>query len=403
MFSMSDRYRMLAEQLAERGVDIEHVRAQLRAQRVETPSWGYGDSGTRFGVFRQKGAARTLRERLEDAAQVHRMTGICPSVAIHIPWDRCPDYRAVVQEAEALGVRIGAVNPNVFQDACYKLGSFGHPDAGVVRHALEHMDECLDVMRQTESRILSLWFADGTNYPGQDSIVRRKRVFEDCLRQVHDRMPADGLMLIEYKPFEPAFYHTDIADWGMATLLCQKAGPRARVLVDLGHHYQGQNIEQIVAWLVDENLLGGFHFNNRKYADDDLTTGSINPYEVFLIYRELVANKASGVEFMIDQSHNLKPKIEAMIQTVVFLQGSYARSLLVQEEALADAREAGDIVAAEEIVKQAYQIDVEPLLQAVRADLGCPPDPLAAHRESGYLARIEAARSEPIEGAGGWA
>lgn len=388
----SDRYAILAEDLAQRGIDIESVQQILLAQRIETPSWGYSDSGTRFGTFHQKGAARNLRERLADAAQVHRVTGVCPSVAIHIPWDRCEDYRAVRDEAAELGVAIGAVNPNVFQDQPYKLGSFGNPDRDIRVMAMQHMEECLEVMRATGSRVLSLWFADGTNYPGQDSIVRRKHAFEECLAQLYSSLPEDSTMLIEYKPFEPAFYHTDIADWGMAALLSRKLGPKARVLVDLGHHYHGQNIEQIVAWLTDEALLGGFHFNNRKYADDDLTTGSINPYEVFLIYRELVTAGALDVEFMIDQSHNLKPKIEAMIQTVTFLQGSLARALCVDEARLADAQASGDIVTAESCLQRAFQTDVEPLLVAVRAQLGRPSDPLAAHRQSGYQPKIEAER-----------
>lgn len=398
----SDRYKMLADDLADRGVDIEAVKRTLLAQRVETPSWGYADSGTRFGVFRQKGAARNLRERLADAAEVHRVTGICPSVAIHIPWDRSSDYKSVCEEAAGLGVRVGAVNPNVFQDQPYKLGSFGNPDPAVRQLALAHMDECIEVMRQTGSRVLSLWFADGTNYPGQDSIVRRKRAFEECLAEVYAKTPSDSLFLVEYKPFEPAFYHTDIADWGMACLFCQKLGPRAKVLVDLGHHYHGQNIEQIVAWLSDEALLGGFHFNNRKYADDDLTTGSINPYEVFLIYRELVTGGGLGVEFMIDQNHNEKPKIEAMIQTVTFLQGSLARALCVAERKLREAQESGDIVTAEMCLQKAFTTDVEPLLAAVREELGRPPAPLAAHRQSGYLAKVEAERQGPASESAGW-
>ena len=228
MSNVSERYRILAEQLAERGIAIDQVKAKLKAQRVETPSWGYANSGTRFGVFRQVGAARNLSERMADAAHVHRMTGICPTVAIHIPWDRSSDYRSIREEAAELGVSIGAVNPNVFQDQAYKLGSFGNPASSSRQLALEHIEECLDVMRQSESRVLSLWFADGTNFPGQDNIIRRKCAFEECLATVYRKMPTDATMLLEYKPFEPSFYHTDIADWGMSTLLCQKLGPRAK-------------------------------------------------------------------------------------------------------------------------------------------------------------------------------
>ncbi|MBY0587525.1 L-rhamnose isomerase [bacterium] len=393
MLHGSDRFEQLAEDLRARGIDVEQVVSDLIAQRIETPSWGYANSGTRFGIFRQPGAARNLQERLADAAQVHRLTGIAPAVAIHIPWDRSPNYAEIKAEADRLGMAIGAVNPNVFEDQPYKLGSFGNPDPAIRQRALDHMDECMAIMIATGSKALSLWFADGTNFPGQDSIVGRKRAFEEFLGIVYRRLPQDARMLVEYKPFEPAFYHTDIGDWGMATLLCQKLGPKAKVLVDLGHHYHGQNIEQIVAWLVDEKMLGGFHFNNRKYADDDLTTGSINPYEVFLIYHELVSARATGIDYMIDQSHNLKPKIEAMIQTVLFLQGAYARALIVPRQELARAQRAGDIVLAEGLLQQAFQTDVEPILVHVRERLGVPAQPLAEFRRSGYLARIEKERS----------
>lgn len=392
MRSWSDRYKDLVDILSARGIDVDSVVQLLLQQRIETPSWGYANSGTRFGVFKQPGAARHIAERLADAAQVHRHTGIAPAVAIHIPWDRSPNYADIKAYADSLGIEIGAVNPNVFEDQPYKLGSFGNPDAGVRKQALDHMDECIEIMKATGSKALSLWFGDGTNFPGQDSIVRRKHCFEELLREVYRRLPAGARMLVEYKPFEPAFYHSDIGDWGMATLLCLKLGPQAKVLVDLGHHYHGQNIEQIVAWLVDEGMLGGFHFNNRKYADDDLTTGSINPYEVFLIYRELITSRASGIDYMIDQSHNLKPKIEAMIQTVVFLQGAYARALVVPEKDLVAAQETGDIVAAEGLLQQAFQTDVEPLLVHVRERLDVPAEPLQAFRRSGYLARIERER-----------
>lgn len=403
MASQSERFAMLADDLALRGVDVQSVKKSLLAQSIETPSWGYSDSGTRFAVFRQPGAARNLRERLADAAQVHRCTGVCPSVAVHIPWDRVDDYRAVCEEAAAEGVHIGAVNPNLFQDQAYKFGSFANPDPIVRRRAIEHVEECIDVMRLTRSRILSLWLADGTNYPGQDSVARRKRALEECLAEVYAMLPSGAALLLEYKPFEPAFYHTDVADWGMAFVLCRKLGPQAKVLVDLGHHYHAQNIEQIVAWLLDEGMLGGFHFNNRKYADDDLTTGSVNPYEVFLIFRELAAGGGLESAFMIDQSHNEKPKIEAMIQTVLFLQGSLARALCVDENRLQSAREAGDVVSAELCLQQAFQTDVEPLLIAVREELGRPADPLEAYRRSGYQAKIEAQRRDPLPDAAGWA
>ncbi|MFO0945460.1 MAG: L-rhamnose isomerase [Planctomycetota bacterium] len=401
--SRADRRKLLADQLAERGIPIDTVKAVLKCQSIETPSWGYGNSGTRFAVFRQPGAARDIHERLADAAFVHKLTGICPSVAIHIPWDKTSDYAALTQQATELGVRIGSVNPNVFQEPAYKLGSFGNPDPRVRGKAMEHMAECIEIMQKTGSRVLSLWFADGTNYPGQDSFRRRKRFFLACLKEVYSRLPEDAVMLLEYKPFEPAFYHTDIADWGMAFAFCRKLGPKAKVLVDLGHHLPGANIEHIVSFLIDEDALGGFHFNNRKYADDDLTTGSINPYEVFLIHHEIVSAEAYDLAFMVDQSHNLKPKLEAMITTAMFLQESLARALLVDTVQLGEAQATGDIVLAERCLQQAFTTDVSPLVEEIREEMGCPPDPLIAYRQSGYQQRIEAERQGQKGTSSGWA
>ena len=401
-------YDLLAERLSQKGVDVETVKARLKAQEIETPSWGYGNSGTRFGVFKQPGAARDLHERLADAAMVHRLTGVCPSVAIHIPWDRVDDYDALKQEAGELGVRVGAVNPNVFQDADYKLGSFGNSSERVRRRALDHMVECIEILKKVDSKVLSLWFADGTNYPGQGDFRRRKHWFEACFREVHDALPEGARMLIEYKFFEPGFYLTDIADWGMAAFFCRNTGPKAQVLVDLGHHPLSTNIEHIVALLIDEGLLGGFHFNNRKYADDDVTTGSTNPYEVFLIYNEIVAAEADAsiqnldISFMVDQSHNIKPKMEAMIQTVTFIQSAYARALLVDREALLKAQTAEDTVGSESILQEAFVTDVRPLLSQVREEMGLHPEPLVAYRESGYFEKIAETRVGELEGAASW-
>jgi L-rhamnose isomerase/sugar isomerase len=336
MKELIDReYDVLTERLEGRGIDVEAVKEKLKQQEIETPSWGYGNSGTRFGVFGQPGAARDLHERLADAAMVHRLTGLCPAVAIHIPWDKVDDFDAVQQEARDLGVWIGAVNPNVFQDADYKMGSFANSEERIRRQAIDRVLECVDIMEKVDSKVLSLWFADGTNYPGQGDFRLRKHWFEEGLREVHGRLPEGAQMLVEYKFFEPGFYLTDIADWGMAAFFCKNVGPQAQVLVDLGHHPLSTNIEHIVAFLIDEGLLGGFHFNNRKYADDDLTTGSTNPYEVFLIFNEIVAAEGDpsieglDIAYMVDQSHNIKPKIEAMIQTLCFIQSIYARALLV--------------------------------------------------------------------------
>jgi len=406
---MNDRvagYQALEDNLRERGIDVEAVQARLRAQVIETPSWGYGNSGTRFGVFKQPGAARDVHERLADAAKVNEVTGICRPVALHIPWDKVDDYDALKAEAADLGVEIGAINPNVFQDFDYRFGSFGHRDAAVRQKALEHMEECAQIMRATGSKLMSLWFADGTNYPGQADLMQRKHFFEDCLRKTHQMLPDDARMLIEYKFFEPGFYHTDVADWGMALHFARASGERAEVLVDLGHHAQGVNIEHIVAFLLDEQRLGGFHFNNRKYADDDLTTGSVNLYEVFLIYREIENAAARGrggnIAYMIDQSHIVKPKVEAMIQSVLNIQTAFARALLVDLEALAAAQSEADTVMAEEVLRCAWDTDVRPLLARVRIDLGAAADPLAAYRNSGYFERTAQQRQGALEGAASW-
>lgn len=405
-FNAKDQFSVLAEVLSDQGIDVEGVKDKLKAQEIETPSWGYGNSGTRFGVFKQPGAARDVHERLSDAAQVHKMTGVCPGVALHIPWDKVDDYDALQQEAAELGVHIGAINPNVFQEYDYKLGSFGHRDPNVRQKALDHMYECIDIMQRTNSKVLSLWFADGTNYPGQDDIIERKRRFEECLGKTHAALPDDSRMLIEYKFFEPAFYHTDIADWGMALNFALKAGPKAEVLVDLGHHPLCTNIEHLVALLLDEERLGGFHFNNCKYADDDVTTGSVNLYEVFLIYHEILnaerRGTAANIAYMIDQSHIIKPKVEAMIQSVLNIQTAYARALLVDRAALAVAQAEDDTVAGEEILRNAYDVDVRPLLAVAREELGAETDPLGSYRQSGYFKHIAEDRQGELEGAASW-
>ena len=397
MTTLDNEYQGLVDRLIAQDVDIKSVKSALKAQQVETPSWGYGDSGTRFQVFHFPGAARDIWEKLQDAAQVHQHTGICPSVAIHIPWDSVEDYGELVEYAESLNLEIGAVNPNLFQEQEYKLGSLCHPDPAVRAQAVDHILECIDIAQEVESDIISLWLADGTNYPGQDSFRRRKHRLEEGLVEVYGALPGWMRLLIEYKFFEPAFYHTDIADWGMAYALARDLGPQAQVLIDLGHHSLGTNIEHLVAFLIDEGKLGGFHFNSKKYADDDLTSGSINPYELFLIYNELIDGARDPevnmeVAYMIDQSHNVKPKIEAAIQSVVNLQTAYAKALLVDRERLVEAQQAGAIVAAEEVLQAAFQTDVRPLLATVRQEVGVPFDPLKAFRASGYQERIAGER-----------
>jgi len=373
--------------------------SRLDRFEIETPSWGYADTGTRFGKFLQQAAATTLEEKLADAAEVHRYTGCCPSVAVHVLWDFPAGLEpaAVVRKAEKLGVRIGAVNPNVFQDQCYKFGSIANRDATVRQRAVRHMVDSAKIGEKVGSKLLSLWFADGTNYPGQGHIRQRKRWFAEALHEVHTAMSDDMTMLVEYKPFEPAFYHTDVADWGMAYVFAKRAGPRAKVLVDTGHHLPACNIEHIVAFLLDEQMLGGFHFNDRKYADDDLTMGSIDPYQLFRIFYEIAAAEHEAghdldIAYMVDQSHNLKPKIEAMIQTVMTAQEHLAKALLVDHRGLQQARERDDVVRAEGILRDAYSTDVRPLLAEYRKGRKLQSDPLAAFRESGYTARIAAER-----------
>ncbi len=399
----STAYDALADSLAARGIDAAAVVDRLKRQRVETPSWGYANSGTRFAVFPQAGVPRSVFEKFEDAAEVHRHTGICPSVAIHIPWDAVDDYEELSEFAEALGLAVGAVNPNLFQDSDYRLGSVCHPDPRVRRKATDHLLECVDVMRKVRSGLLSLWFADGTNYPGQDSIVERRHRMIECLQETYAALDEPMMMLLEYKLYEPAFYHTDVADWGTALLLCDGLGPRAKVLVDLGHHAQGVNIEHIVATLLDEDRLGGFHFNNRKYGDDDLIVGSINPFELFLIYVELERAERAGeteIGYMIDQSHAIEPKIEAMIMSVANLQEAYAKALVVDSHTLADARTAGDVLGAHRTLLDAFRTDVTPLCARAREEMGAAAEPVEAFRASGYVEKVAEARREGVHA--GW-
>ena len=403
MSQFRSEYDHLAEALAEKGVDLGAVKTALKAQHIETPSWGYGDSGTRFKVFRVPGAARSIFEKISDAAFIHRLTGVAPSMAIHIPWDKTDDWQAVKQYAAEHEIAIGAVNPNLFQDNEYKFGSLCNSDAAIRQKAVEHCLECVEIMGVTGSRDLSVWVADGTNYAGQDNIRARKRHMEEALGTVAKAMPANARMLVEYKFFEPAFYHTDLADWGMSAALCHKLGPRAKVLVDTGHHASGTNIEHIVAILLDDGLLGGFHLNNRKYADDDLIVGTANPLELFLIYNELVSAAldsdplvsgcARDVAYMIDQSHNIEPKLEAMVQSVVNCQTAYAKALIVDRAALAERQADHDVLGAYRVVADAFETDVRPLLAKVRREMSIPEDPIAALKASDYPAQVVSQRA----------
>jgi len=361
---------------------------RLRRLEIETPSWGYGNSGTRFHVFPWPGAARDVHERLADAALVHELTGCCPSVALHIPWDATDDYTELRGFAEDRGLRIGAINPNLFGDDDYKLGSLANPQASVRAKALDHIHECIEIAGEVGSATISLWLADGTNYPGQDDLRSRHRRLVESLEETYAALPAGMRILVEYKFFEPAFYSTDLPDWGTAALVCRRLGPQAQVLVDTGHHPQGTNVEQIVAVLLTEGLLGGFHFNNRKYADDDLIVGAIDPFELFRIMREIARGGAENVAFMIDQSHNVEGKIDAMIQSVANIQTAYAKALLVDETLLEQAQLAGDVLGAHRVLVEAFETDVRPLLGRLRESIGVEADPVEAFRRGGYGKRL---------------
>ncbi len=372
------------------------IKEALRQQRIELPSWAFGNTGTRFKVFTQPGVPRGAEEKIADAAQVHAVTGVAPSVALHIPWDAVDDYADLAKHASDLGVQVGTINANVFQDDDYKLGSICNPDPRVRRKALDHLLECVDVMDATGSRDLKLWFADGTNYPGQDSIRARQERLAEALAAVYRRLGSEQRLLLEYKLFEPAFYHTDVPDWGTSLVHCLELGERALVVVDTGHHAPGTNIEMIVAMLLRAGRLGGFDFNSRFYADDDLMVGAADPFQLFRIMHEVVAGGGyapeAGIAFMLDQCHNIEPKIPGQIRSVMNVQEATAKALLVDAAALERAQRAGDVLGANAVLMDAYSSDVRPLLGELRTELGLDPDPLAAYARSGYGERIAAER-----------
>ncbi len=386
----------------------EKVWKALEKLRVELPSWGFANTGTRFGKFIQDAAATTIEEKFSDAGQVHALTGACPTLALHVQWDLpsgLKDVGAVEGLSKKFRVRPGSINPNIFQNQEYKYGSLGNPDEIIRKQALQHILECVEIAEALKSRDVSPWFADGSNYPGTQNMRKRIEYFEEGLKEVHRALKPGQRLLIEYKPFEPAFYHTDIADWGMAYLLAKEAGPQAFVLVDTGHHYQAQNIEQIVAWLLHRGMIGGFHFNDRRYADDDLTLGSIDPYQVFRIFHEIrifewEKGTTADIAYMVDQSHNLKGKIEAMIQTVCTAQELYARAALVEHERLTKLQASCSLVEAEETLRGAFFTDVRPMVAEWRKAKGLPEDPMKAFRGSGYLERITRERRAKNTGSG---
>jgi L-rhamnose isomerase/sugar isomerase len=373
----------------------DRVLAALDTFRIEVPSWGFANTGTRFGKFSQAAAATTLEEKFADAAQVNKLTGASPTVALHVLWD-LPNGKGDVADIKRLeskyGVKAGSINPNLFQAQEYKYGSICNPSAEIRGNALAHLLDSVEIGRELGDKDISLWIADGSNYPGTQSIRKRIQWMEEIFASTHAALGEHQRMLIEYKPFEPAFYHTDIADWGMSHELARRAGPKAKVLVDTGHHLQGTNIEQIVTWLLYCDALGGFHFNDRKYADDDLTLGSIDPYQVFRIFHEILScpdeAAVSGIAYMIDQSHNLKGKVEAMVQTVVMAQELFAKAALVDRDRLAALQSSCDLVAAEETLRGAFWTDVRPIVREWRQARKLPLDPLQALKESGYVERI---------------
>ncbi|MCX4510812.1 L-rhamnose isomerase [Streptomyces sp. NBC_01619] len=372
---------------------VSAAKAALKTQAIETPSWAYANSGTRFKVFAQPGVPRTPREKLDDAARVHEHTGVAPTVALHIPWDAVDGsdgYAELAKYAEERGLGLGAINSNVFQDDDYKLGSVTHPDPAVRRKALGHLLECVDIMDATGSRDLKLWFSDGTNYPGQDDIRARQDRLAEALAAVYERLGDNQRMLLEYKFFEPAFYATDVPDWGTAYAHCLKLGPKAQVVVDTGHHAPGTNIEFIVALLLREGKLGGFDFNSRFYADDDLMVGAADPFQLFRIMYEVIRGSGFGpdVAFMLDQCHNIEAKIPAIIRSVMNVQEATAKALLVDGDALAAAQRSGDVLAANAVLMDAYNTDVRPMLAEVREEIGIDPDPMAAYARSGWAQKI---------------
>jgi L-rhamnose isomerase/sugar isomerase len=377
--------------------DASDVKDALRNHQIELPSWAFGNSGTRFKVFGQPGVPRDAFEKADDAAQVHKHTGVAPAMAVHIPWDKVEDYDALAAHAKNNGIRIGTVNSNVFQDDDYMLGSVCNPDPRIRRKATAHLLECVDIMDATGSRDLKLWFADGTNYPGQDDISARQDRLAEALAAVYARLGPDQRMVLEYKLFEPAFYSTDIPDWGTSLLHCQALGPKALVVVDTGHHAPGVNIEFIVAQLLRAGRLGGFDFNSRFYADDDLMVGTADPFQLFRIMHEVVKADAlapaAGIAFMLDQCHNIEPKIPAQIRSVMNVQEAVAKALLVDTETLRAAQLAGDVLAANAALMDAYNTDVRPLLAELRTEMGLAPDPVAAYLASGYGEKIVSERT----------
>jgi L-rhamnose isomerase/sugar isomerase len=403
MSAWEKQVEILGDSLLEKGIDVNNVVAQLKKQVIELPSWAVGNSGTRYGVFREDGAARDIWDKIDDCAEIQRVVGVCPVMASHVMWDVTEDgrYQPVREYAQERGLKIGTVHPNTFMGQQFRLGSICSPDESVRQATVDHFIDCVRITREMGSKVIGIWLADGTNYPGQDHLRSRKHRMFEGLKALYDAMDEDMTLAVEYKFFEPGFYTTDLMDWGMSFMMCSRLGKQAKVLVDVGHHSQGANIEHIVSILLDEGKLGGFHLNDRKYADDDLMAGTINPLQLFLVYDQIVdaagdpvaSQSTADIVYMLDQSHNVEASIEGIIQSLMNTQTAFAKALLVERTKLHAAQAAGDVILANRILMDAYETDVQPLLKKVRAEMGRDPDPIVAYREGGYAQKIAAERA----------
>lgn len=410
MEALVDEYDSLGRQLARRGIDIESIKAKVAAFSVAVPSWGSGRGGTRFAKFPIPGEPTNIHEKLEDCAVVNQLSRVTPRVSPHFPWDKVSDYAGLREEAASLGLGFDAVNSNTFQDQpgqplSYRNGSLSATDPAVRAQAIEHNIECIEIGKQLGSTALTVWVGDGTNFPGQQDLARSLDRYLEAAAEVYAALPVDWRMLLEHKLFEPAFYSTVISDWGSSVLAAQELGPKAQCLVDLGHHAPNVNIEQIVARLHRFGKLGGFHFNDSKYGDDDLDSGSINPHQLFLVFNELVEaelNPRAGFNpaYMIDQSHNVTDPIESMISSAEAIASAYAKAILVDREALHMAQEENDTMMAFQALRRAYRTDVSPILAMARAEAGGAIDAIAAYRASGWRSRKAQERRAVGLGAG---
>jgi L-rhamnose isomerase/sugar isomerase len=398
-YTLQDHYNLLCDKLASKNVDLSFVKSKLKAQQIELPSWAVGNSGTRYGTFMDKGAAVTVWDRIDDCAEIQRCLGITPKMATHVCWDKTEDgnFYPVKEYAESKGMKLGTLHPNTFSGQQFRFGSMCSPIESVRQGTNEHFEECVRIAKELGCKTIGMWVADGTNYPGQDILRERKHRLFDGLSHLYAAMEPDMTLLLEYKPFEPFFYTTDVNDWGTSFLMCNKLGDRAKVLVDLGHHLPGVNVEQIIATLLDERKLGGFHFNNHRYADDDLILGTVNPLDIFSIYREIVDAELDGlpvdITYMLDQSHNIENSIEGIIYSVMNIQTAYAKSLIVDRKALKESQAENDTIRSNKLVMEAFETDVQPLIETVRLEMGLSnPNPLDNYRSSGYQQKIEQTR-----------